>query len=384
MLDFTFSEEHEMLRSAVREFARNGLAPGLKERQRTHEFSVELRKQMADVGLCALNIPEEYEGLLSDTVSFGIAVEELGRVDTSAIWYCFNPWVQSGFIGLASEEVKQEWLPAVARGEKLVGMGATEAEAGSDLGNLSTSVRKDGDYYILNGEKNSVSHGTEVDAVTVLAKFDVDSRRTITPFLVPVDAPGVTVSPIEDMGTMIGGDRAIVSLEDVRIPAKYLLGDEAGKGFHSTMRTYDATRAVLALGSLGNAQTSLDETCEYVKQRVAFGKPIAKFEGVSFSLAEMATDIELGRWLAYRTCWMRDQGMVHSKEAAMLHWWVGEKAHRIHHNCLLLHGHYGFSKDLPFEARMRDSYVGLLGEAPVNIMKIIISRELLGKGFLPY
>lgn len=384
MLDFNFSEENEMLRRAVREFARNGLAPGLKERQRTHEFPLELRKEMAYIGLCGLNIPEEYDGTPCDTVSFGIAVEELGRVDTSAIWYCFNPWVQAGFIGLASEDVKEEWLPAIAGAEKLVGMGATEADAGSDLGNLTASARKDGDYFILNGEKNSVSHGTEVDAVVVLAKFNKGSRKTITPFLVPVDSPGVTVSPIDDMGTMIGGHRAIISFEDVQIPAKYLLGDEAGKGFHSTMRTYDATRAVLALGSLGNAQTSLDETCEYVKQRTAFGKPIAMFEGVSFLLAEMATDIELGRWLAYRTCWMRDQGVGHSKEAAMLHWWVGEKAHWIHHHCLLLHGHYGFSKDLPFEARMRDSYVGLLGEAPVNIMKIIISRELLGKGFLPY
>lgn len=384
MLDFNFSEEHEMLRRAVRDFARKELAPGVKERQKTHEFPLELRRQMAAMGLCGLNIEEKYDGSPSDTVGFGIAIEEIGRADTSAIWYCFNAWVQSGFIGLASEEVKQEWLPLIASGEKLVGMGATEADAGSDLGNLNTTVRKDGNSFILNGEKNSVSHGTEVDSVVVLAKFDPDSRRTITPFLVPIDTPGVTVSPIEDMGTMVGGHRAIVSLEDVRIPDKYLLGDEEGKGFHATMGTYDATRAVLALGSLGMAQTSLEETCEYVKQREAFGKPIGKFEGVSFQLSEMATDIELGRWLAYRTCWMRDQGLRHSKEAAMLHWWVGEKAHMIQHNCLLLHGHYGFSKDLPFEARMRDSYVGLLGEAPVNIMKIIIARELLGKEYLPY
>ena len=239
-----------MLRRIVRDFARNSLASGYKERLKTREFPLELRKEMAGIGLCSLNIPEEYGGTPSDTVSFGIAIEELGRVDTSAIWYCFNPWVQSGFLRLATEEVKQEWLPAVARGEKLVGMGSTEAEAGSDLGNLQTSVKKDGKYYILNGEKNSVSHGTAVDAVTVLAKFDTTSKRTITPFLVPVNTPGVTVSPIEDMGSMIGGHRAIVSLEDVRIPEKYLLGDEAGKGFQATMRNYDATRAVLALGSI--------------------------------------------------------------------------------------------------------------------------------------
>jgi alkylation response protein AidB-like acyl-CoA dehydrogenase len=162
--DFSFSEEHELLRMSVRDLAKNAIAPGLRERQKTHEFPVGLKKEMASAGLFGLNVAEQDGGYPLDTVSFGIAIEELGKVDTSAIWYCFNSWVQSGFVGLGSQELKEEWLPAIAEGEKLIGMGSTEAEAGSDLANLKTSVRKDGKYYILNGEKNSVSHGTEVDA----------------------------------------------------------------------------------------------------------------------------------------------------------------------------------------------------------------------------
>jgi cyclohexanecarboxyl-CoA dehydrogenase len=384
VLDFTFSEEQEMFRRQVADFCQKEIAPGVKERLQTREFPIELRKKMASIGLCGLNIPEEYGGMLSDMVTFGIATEEISKVDAAAQFYCFDNWIQSSFVKLACEEVKEEWLSGMASGEKLVLMGATEAEAGSDLGNLKTSVKKDGDYFILNGEKNSVSHISEGDAVVVLAKFDPTSRRTITPFLVPVDTPGVSIATIDDFQPMVGGKRGILSMEDARIPAKYLLGDEEGRGFYATMQGFDGTRASGALETLGQAQASLNETCEYVKQRVTFGKPIAKYEGVSFILAEIATIIELGRWMAYRVLWMADNGIRTTKESAMLHYWVSEKGTWIQEQCLLLHGHYGFSTDLPFESRLRDAYVARMGEAPGQIQKMIIARELLGKEFRPY
>lgn len=384
MLDYSFSEEQEMLRATVRNFAQKELAPGVKERYKTRHFPKGLVKKMADLGLLGLSIPEKYGGSASDAVSFGIVSEELSKVDPNSNFYVFDNYIQDSFLLLATEEVKEEWLPALARGEKLILMGATEAEAGSDLGNLKSTAKKDGEYYILNGEKNSVSHATDGDAMVALVKLDTSSKKSITAFLVPFNAPGVTISPIEDMGTMVGGNRCIVSMEDVRIHEKYILGGGSTNMFAATMKGFDATRASEALAALGTAQASLNETCEYVKQRVAFGKPIAKFEGVSFPLAEMATYIELGRTLAYKTLWMIDQGMTTTKESAMLHWWVPQKANWIHHQCLLLHGHYGFSKDLPFEARLRDSYTHLLGEAPLQIMKVIISRELLGREYLPY
>jgi len=180
----------------------------------------------------------------------------------------------------------------------------------------------------------------------------------------------------------IGG--GIVSLEDVRIPKKYLLGDEEGKGFIATMRTFDCLRVFGAITAMAKAEVSLEETCEYTKQRVQFGKPIAKFEGISFKLAEAATYIELGRWLCYRALWMKDNGMRHSKESAMVKWWCTKIAFNIIHECLLTHGHYGFSKDLPFEQRLRDVVVMQIGDGTWEIMKLIIAREMLGKEFLPY
>jgi cyclohexanecarboxyl-CoA dehydrogenase len=283
---------------------------------------------------------------------------------------------------LASEVVRKEWLPAMARGEKMVLVAATEAEAGSDLGNLKMTARKDGDSYILNGEKNRVSFAYQGHATVALAKTDLASRR-ITPFLVPLDLPGVTMSRIEDMGVE-STSAGIVSFEDVRIPRKYLLGDEEGRGFVEAMRAFDFNRVFLALMAMAKAEISLEETCDYVRQRVQFGRPLAKFEGISFKLAEAATHIELGRWLCYRALWMKDKGIRHSKESAMVKWWCHREAFNIIHECLLTHGHYGYSKDLPFEQRLRDVVGGEIGDGTAEIMKLVIAREMLGREFLPY
>ncbi len=382
MLDFTFTEEQNMIRSMVRDFAQKEIGPGYKDRIKAQTIPLELRKKMADIGLLGLNIPEEYGGQPRDAISTGIIMEELARQAEDAALLVFYYCGQPDFIKLAPDEVKEEWLTAMARGEKMVVMSFTEAEAGSDLGNLKTTVRKDGDGYILNGEKNRTSFLFQGDAAIVPAKTDRTSRR-ITPFLVPLDLPGITTASIEDMGveSTKGG---ILSLEDVRIPKKYLLGDEEGRGFVEIMRAFDINRVYLAMMAIAKAEVSLEETCDYAKQRVQFGKPLAKFEGISFKLAEAATYIELGRWLCYRTLWMKDNGIRHSKESAMVKWWCYQTAFDIIHECLLTHGHYGFSKDLPFEQRLKDVVGGQIGDGTAEVMKLIIAREMLGREFLPY
>jgi cyclohexanecarboxyl-CoA dehydrogenase len=176
----------------------------------------------------------------------------------------------------------------------------------------------------------------------------------------------------------------IVSFEDVRVPQKYLLGDEEGKGFAATMQAFDVNRIFLALMAMAKAEVSLEETCNYTKQRIQFGKPLAKFEGISFKLAEAATRIELGKWLCYRALWMIDNNIRHSKESAMVKWWCPAAAFNIIHDCLLIHGHYGYSKDLPYEQRLKDVIGGEIGDGTAEVMKIIISREMLGREFLPY
>jgi len=382
MLDFTFTEEQNMIRTMVRDFAQKEIAPSYPARIKAESIPREMIKKMADIGLMSLNIPEEYGGEPRDAVTVGIVLEELARHAEDAALLVFYNYGQASFLTLAPDEVKEEWLPAMARGEKMVLVSATEAEAGSDLANLKTTARKDGDYYILNGEKNRTSFAYLGDATIVLAKTDPALRR-ITPFLVPLDLTGITKAHIADMGVE-STSAGIISLEDVRLPKKYLLGDEEGSGFVEIMRYFDINRILLSLMALGKADVSLEETCEYAKQRVQFGKPLAKFEGISFKLAEAATCIELGRWLCYRTLWMKDNGIRHSKESAMVKWWCSKMAFNIIHQCLLTHGHYGFSKDLPFEQRLRDVVVVQIGDGTWEIMKLIIAREMLGREFLPY
>jgi cyclohexanecarboxyl-CoA dehydrogenase len=382
MLDFSFSEDQIMLRQMVKDFAKKEVAPGLKERLNTHSFPPDLIKKMGELGLMGLNIPEKYGGEPRDAVTLGVILEELCRHAGDAGIFVFNGFASSCFIALASEEVKNAWFPPMARGEKVVCMGATEADAGSDLSNLKTIARKDGDYYVINGEKNRVSFGKAGSALVVLAKTSTTSKA-ITPFLVPYDIPGVSLTPIFDMGAE-STEASIVSLEDVRIPKSYMLGDAEGRGFIETMRTFDCNRALLGIMALAKAEISLEEACEYSKQRIVFGKPLAKFEGISFKLAEAATKLELGKWLCFKALWMKDQGLRHSKESAMAKWWCTKNAEDIIHDCLLIHGHYGYSKDLPFEHRLREVIGEQIGDGAPEIMKIVISRDILGREFLPY
>jgi len=379
-MDFTFTEEQNMLRAMVRDFGRKELLPGYKERVKNARIPRELIKKVGDLGLMGLNVPEQYGGDPKDTVTIGVVLEELARWADDGAWLVFNNFALCGIVGLACEEVRQEWLPAMASGAKIVCMGATEAEAGSDLGNLRTTFKKDGDYFILNGEKNRVTFGTQGDAVMVLAKSDLSSRK-ITPFLVPMDTPGVSVAPIIDIGCQ-SMEGAIVSLQDVRIHKKYLLGDEEGKGFQAAMRTFDCVRAFASLESLAKAEAVLQETIDYCKTRVQFGKPISKFQGTSFRLAEAATQIELGKLLCYKVLWMRDQGIRHSKESAMIKWWAPRTAFMIIHECLLIHGHYGYSTDLPIEQHLKDALLTEIGDGTAEIMKLIIARDMFGREFI--
>lgn len=380
MLDFSFTEEQNMLRTMVRDFGRKELAPSYKERVKNERIPPELIKKVADLGLMGLNIPEQYGGSPKETVTVGVILEELARHADDGAWLAFNNFSAGGIVALGPEETREEWLPAMNRGEKIVCMGATEADAGSDLANLKTTFKRDGEYYLLNGEKNRVTFAMQGHAMITLAKAAPDSRK-ITPFLVPLDAPGVSIAPIADIGceSLKGG---IISLQNVRLPRRYLLGDEEGKGFQAVMRTFDCVRVFGSLESLAKATTAYEETVEYTKQRIQFGKPISKFQGTSFRLAECATYLELGRWLCYRALWMRDQGLRHSKEAAMVKWWCPRIAFNIIHECLLIHGHYGYSKDLPFEQHLRDALLTEIGDGTAEIMKLIISRNILGREFV--
>ncbi len=351
MLDFSFSEEQEMTRKAVRDFAQGEIAPGIKERIASGQFPRELVRSMASLGLTGMNIPAEHGGQPTDWITIGVAIEELAKVDFCASCLVFFSSLTAILMQLALPEVQQEWLPSVASGDKVLLFGATEPDYGSDLAAIKTRAIKKEDGYTINGEKTSITYGMQGDAIVALAKVVPETKR-MTPFIIPMDSPGVSKSVIADMGWESIG-RASVIFDDVKIPHKYCLGEE-GKGIYRVLPLFAVARALAGLQALGLAQASLDDAISYAKQRVAFGRPIAEFQGVSFKLAEAATQIEMGRWLCYRSLWMRDQGIPHAKESAMCKWWCPEIASQIIHDALVIHGHIGYSKEYHLEQRLRD------------------------------
>lgn len=383
MSGFGFTEAQELFRRQVRDFARRELLPGAKERAKLNYLVPEVIRKVADMGLLGVNLPEKYGGTPADWVSVGITVEELARVDFAISMLPHQVIGCALGIMQGDEELCQEWLPPLIKGEKLIALCVTEPECGSDAASMKMTARRHNDGYILRGEKTSISLGMQAEVGLLFAKTDpLQLARGVTAFLVPMDLPGITRIPIEDTGCR-PLRRASLIFDDVRIPVRYRIGGE-GEGFYIVMKEFDFIRICVALEALGAAQASLEEAIEYAKQRTAFGKPIARFEGVSFKIAEDATLLEAARLLCYRALWLRDQGQTHIKETAMCKWFAPQVALRTIHDALLIHGHFGYSEELPLEQRLRDVMGWELGDGTAEVMKVIISRELMGREYLPY
>jgi cyclohexanecarboxyl-CoA dehydrogenase len=311
-------------------------------------------------------------------------MEEIGRGDFSCTYGIQLAGLAGEILGRSGgEEIKARWLPPTASGLAVVALALTEPGAGSDAANLACRAERDGDGYVITGEKSGISLGMAAQAAIVFARTDPAGRaRGVTAFLVPLDLPGVSRSPLRDMGTRAIG-RAVLAFDHVRVPASHRLGEE-GTGFYQVMQGFDYNRIGIALACLGVAQQSVEETMGYVKERKAFGRALARFEGVSFAIAEAATHLEACRWLCYRALWLADQGRPYTKESAMTKWWGPRLAVDTIHQCLLLHGHYGYTDELPFEQRMRD-VIGLeIGDGASEVMKMVVARELMGRESLPY
>ena len=383
MLDFAFTEAQQEFARVVRAFALEELAPKYAHWDRTGEFPAEQWRKMGQLGITGLCISDAYGGQEADCVTAGIAAEEIARGDFNCGYALIENCLNGEILRHAHESVKAKWLPGMARGEHIMAIAVTEARGGSDAAGMQTRARRHGDEYVLHGEKSGISMVMPADAVVVFAKTDVNAgARGVSAFLVPTDLPGISRTPLHDMGER-AIQRGSLFLDDVHVPRDALIGEE-GQGFYLVMNAFDYSRVIIALMCLGAAEQSLDETIAYVKQRQAFGRALAKFEGVSFPIAEHATMLEAARWLSYRALWLRDHGIPHAKEAAMVKWWGPKVAVDAIHDCLLLHGHYGYTQDLPLEQRLRD-VIGLeIGDGTAQVSKIVIARELFGREFLPY
>ncbi len=383
-MDFAFSSEQDELIRTLRGFVRKELQPRSAHWDKSGEFPWEAYRQMGELGLLGLRIPAAHGGQDSDYLTFGIAMEEIARGDFACTYGLQLAGLAGEILGRSgSDEVKTRWLPPTARGEAVVALALTEPGVGSDAANLACRAERDGDGYVITGEKSGISLGMIAQAAIVFARTDPGGRaRGVSAFLVPLDLPGVSRSPLRDMGTRAIG-RAVLAFDRVRVPPSHRLGEE-GTGFYQVMQGFDYNRVGIALACLGVAQVSLEETMAYVKERSAFGRALATFEGVSFPIAEAATHVDACRWLCYRALWLADHGQRHTKESAMTKWWAPRLAVDTIHQCLLFHGHYGYTDELPFEQRMRD-VIGLeIGDGAAEVMKMVVARELMGRESLPY
>lgn len=384
MAGFGFSEAQEMFRKEVRNFAQKELAPTAKERAKNDFFPKPLLKKLASFGFTSFNIPPEYGGQPLDWVSQGIAIEELARVDLGAGTAAgLSGGVAAFLIKGGPEDLKKEWLPLFVNGERIACLAVTEPDCGSDAVAIKTRAKREGDYYIIEGEKGPMTMGMQADAAMVFAKTDPEAgARGVTCFMVPLDLLGIKRSRINHTGWKPTG-AASVTFDGVRLPARYRMGEE-GKGFYMVMNEFDVYRLILSISAMAMARASLEEAINYAQKRQAFGQPLSFFEGISFKIAHHATLIEAGRMLCYRTLWLKDQGLKHTRESSMAKLICPQIALDAIHDCLLIHGHVGYSTEAPYEQRFRDAIGFEIADGTAEIMKAILVREILGPDFLPY
>jgi cyclohexanecarboxyl-CoA dehydrogenase len=384
-MDFGFSEEQDAIQETARRFAAERLAPSYRAREVAGRIERELIAEMGGLGLIGVDLDERFGGLGQDRVTCGIVAEQVSRADLSVCYLVLNGSLCGSMIATHAEpEVAADVLGRLCAGEAVIALGLTEPRGGSDAAGLILKARRDGKRYILNGEKTSISLANQADEIVVLARTgEVEERaRGVSAFVVDMKSPGIGATAFDDVGSKAVG-RGSVFFDDVEVPLARRLGEE-GQGFRQIMNGFDYSRAVIGLQCLAPAQASLDETWDYVTQRQAFGLPIAKFQGVTEPLAEAATQIAAARLLCYKTLWLRDRDLPHTSEAAMCKWWAPKLAFEVVHRCLLTHGHFGYSVDLPHQQRMRDIMGLQIGDGTEQIMKMIVARERIGRIAVPY
>ncbi len=384
-MDFAFDADQELLRETLADFAARELAPHYMERDADQDLPREVVRKLAGLGLCAPMAEQQYGGQGLDYVSLGIAHEEIARGDFNAAYVLLLSALVGAIVSShGNDRQKQAILPPICRGEHVAALGVTEPGGGSDAAHVKLAARREGDGYVLDGEKTSISFASWADCALVMARTGAyeQGARGVSAFYVDLHSPGISRNRFKDLGSRAIG-RGRIFFDSVRLPPEARIGEE-GAGFVQVMQGFDFSRALIGLMCIGAAQQSVDETCKYVGERQAFGGSLARFEGVSFPLAEAAVKLRAARLLCYEALWLKDQGKQHGWIAAGAKWWAPELAAQVLHQCLLLHGHLGFSLDLPHQQRMRD-VIGLeIGDGTAQIMKLLVARALIGKAARGY
>lgn len=384
-MDTTLNEQQEAFREAAQRFANEKLAPHYQKRAAQHRLDRAMLAEMGSLGLIGVDIPEAYGGLGESSVTAGVIIEQIAYADFNVSYVQLLASLMGGMVAQhATPDVAKEWLPKVTRGESIIGLGLTEPRGGSDAANLILRAEKSGNGYRLNGEKTSMSCADQCDAAVIFARTGKveDGARGVSAFFVDLNQKGITRTHFDDIGTKPVG-RGSVFFDDVFVPAECLMAEE-NKGFSKIMTGFDYSRALIGLECIGPAQASVDEAWQYSRERTAFERPIAQFQGVSFPLAEAETQLTMMRQLCFHTLSLRDRRLPHTAEAAMCKWYVPKTTCEIIHQCLLTHGHYGYTTDLPFHQRYLDVMGLQIGDGTAQIQKLVIAREKVGRVAVQY
>ncbi|WP_318506757.1 acyl-CoA dehydrogenase [Bacillus sp. T3] len=375
-MNFKLTEEHEMIRKMVRDFARNEVAPSAAERDENERFDREIFDKMAELGLTGIPWPEEYGGIGSDYLAYCIAVEELSRVcaSTGVTLSAHTSLAGWPIFKFGNEEQKQKYLRPMAEGRSIGGYGLTEAGSGSDAGGMRTTARREGDHYVLNGAKIFITNGGVADIYVVFALTDPENKQKGTSaFIVESSFEGFSVGKKEKKLGIRSSPTTEIIFEECRVPVENLLGQE-GEGFKIAMMTLDGGRNGIAAQAVGIAQGALDAAVDYAKERVQFGKPIALQQGIGFKLADMATSVEASRLLTYQAAWLESEGLPYGKESAMSKLFAGDTAMKVTTDAVQIFGGYGYTKDYPVERFMRDAKITQIYEGTQEIQRLVISR----------
>lgn len=380
-MDFNLSAEQKAMQKMCREFAENEIAPRAQEMDRTGEFPYDIIKKMGDLGLMGLPIPKQYGGAGADYLTYAIAIEEISRADAS-VGITMSAHISlpcNTLLYFGSDEQKHKWLIPLAQGEMLGAFGLTEPSAGSDAGATQTTVELKDDQWVINGSKCFITNaGTDISGLVIITAITgrrEDGKPEISNFIVPRGTKGYSQGPKYDkMGWRASDTRELI-FSDCKIPKENLLG-KLGGGFKQFLQVLDAARISMAALSVGVAQACLDASLKYAKERVQFGRPISKFQAISFKLADMATKIELARLMYYKAAWLRDNKKPYAKEAAMAKLYASEISVQCANEAVQIHGGYGFMDDFDVSRYYRDVKVNTIGEGTSEVQRIVIARQL--------
>jgi alkylation response protein AidB-like acyl-CoA dehydrogenase len=381
MMDLRPTDEQELLRRTVREFAEAEIRPHVMEWDEAQHFPMELLPKLAALGLTGIQFPEEYGGAGMTGVDYCICIEELARVCPAiALSVAAHNGLCTAHIALFGTDVqKRRYLPRLVGGAVLGAWGLTEAGAGSDAAGMRTTAVRQGDCWVINGAKTFITHGRIGGVMVVIAVTDrVQGNRGISAFVVEHGTPGMSAGKKENKLGMRASDTSEVIFEDCRVGHSQLLGAE-GQGFINTLQVLDAGRIGIAALSVGLAQGAYEAARAYAKERRQFGQPIASFQAIQWKLADTATRIEAARLLTYRAAYLKDHGVRMTREASMAKLYASEVAVRAADDCVQIHGGYGFVKDYPAEKYFRDVKLLTIGEGTSEIQRLVIARQLLGQ-----